>query len=305
MAERLSTGRRKVLSRAVNRKRGLLTIPHKISVEFRPETPGDRKRPGVFNSKENLQIPDNGLKFRWADAISSDEWRIYKRAIRAVRDANIPFLLGGGFALATFTGRWRDTKDIDFYVMPQARQAAIQALKRAGFSDYIAIRAYDRGWIYRSVRSDVIVDIIWSMANRRARVDKTWFARAQPIMVRGEQVNVVPMEEFIWCKLYILQRDHCDWTDIFNLLYSSGPKVNWQHLIERLQNDTALLKAVLLVYCWLCPGRALQLPSALWQLLGLQTPPLDKQQFVRKRVRFLDSRGWFAALRPPNQKLQV
>src|SRR5256885_2248369 len=108
-------------------------------------------------------------QFRWAEAISKDEWQIYHAAIQALRKAGIPFLLGGGFALATFTGRWRDTKDIDFYIRPQDRPKAVAALAKAGFEDYFHRLPYDRKWIYRSVRSDIIVDIIWAMANQRAR----------------------------------------------------------------------------------------------------------------------------------------
>src|SRR5947208_9059987 len=68
------------------------------------------------------------LQFRWAETISPKEWVVYRRAIEAVRGAGIRFLLGGGFALASYTGRWRDTKDIDFYIHPRDRKKAIAAL---------------------------------------------------------------------------------------------------------------------------------------------------------------------------------
>ena len=55
------------------------------------------------------------LQFKWASTISELEWAVYCRAMDALRSAGIRFLLGGGFALAAFIGRWRDTKDIDFY----------------------------------------------------------------------------------------------------------------------------------------------------------------------------------------------
>src|SRR6516162_3569790 len=108
------------------------------------------------------------VKFIWSNALSEEEWVIYSKAIDAARSSGARFMLGGGFALATFTGRWRDTKDIDFYIHPRDRAAAIAAVTRAGFRDYFSRRPYDRKWIYRSVRGDVIVDLIWSMANQRA-----------------------------------------------------------------------------------------------------------------------------------------
>ncbi len=223
----------------------------------------------------------------------------------ALRRAHVRFMLGGGFALATFTGRWRDTKDIDFYIHPNDREAAIAAMTRAGFGDFYARLPYDRNWIYRSIRSDCIVDLIWSMANQRAQVDEVWFRRASPFSIRRQKLDVVPVEEFFWCKLYILQRDHCDWTDLFNLLYAQGPWIDWDHLLDRLEDDFPLLKGLLMVYAWLCPQRIRQLPGILWRRLDMPpavAPPCPRG---RNRIRLLDSRRWFAALEPELPKLEV
>jgi aminoglycoside-2''-adenylyltransferase len=100
------------------------------------------------------------LQFRWASAIPASEWSTYKRALESMRMAGVKFMLGGGFAFAAYTGRWRDTKDIDLYVRPTDRLPAIRALDRAGFRDYYDRLRYDRKWIYRSIRSEVIVDVI-------------------------------------------------------------------------------------------------------------------------------------------------
>src|SRR5437899_2626837 len=73
------------------------------------------------------------LQFRWAAVISEREWAIYRFAIETLRRTGVDFVLGGGFALAAFTGRWRDTKDIDFYIRPEDRATVVAALARAGF----------------------------------------------------------------------------------------------------------------------------------------------------------------------------
>jgi len=245
------------------------------------------------------------LKFRWAEAISAPDWQIYRRAIIALREAGILFMLGGGFALATFTGRWRDTKDIDFYVHPRDQKKAIGALTQAGFGDYFSTRAYDRQWIYRATTSGVIVDTIWAMANQRAQVDDIWFQRASPIVIRGENLKVLPMEEFMWCKLYIMQRDHCDWTDVFNLLYAVGPRLDWAHLLWRLEEDRPVLKALLIMYAWLCPRTVRKLPANLWKRLGLQKAAGVRSRQKRDHIRLLDTRRWFAALQPDTGKLEV
>jgi hypothetical protein len=257
-----------------------------------------------IDASRSLQGQRTKQRVNWTHAVSDEQWAIYAKAIQAVRSAGVPFLLGGGFALASFTGRWRDTKDIDFYIKPGHRELVVAALSKAGFKDYFNQRPNDRRWIYRSIRSGVIVDIIWAMANQRAQVDNVWFERAGQLELRGERLAIIPPEEMMWCKLYIMQRDHCDWTDVFNLLYSAGPRLDWAHLIERLEEDTPLLKAVLQVYAWLCPKYVLKLPKSLFKSLNLP-PPKKAPKPKRDHIRLLDSRGWFAALQSPEQTLEV
>jgi len=254
--------------------------------------PGRHQRPGRF-------------KFRWTEGIPDREWVLYERAIRHLRSAKIPFLLGGGFAFAAYTGRWRDTKDIDLYVEPKDREKAVRALSATGFEDYFGRLPYDRKWIYRSTRSGVIVDIIWAMANQRAQVDASWFAHPRRLSIRGDKLPILPIEQMIWCKLYILQRDRCDWTDLFNLVYAAGGTVDWEGLIERLGEDVPLLQAMLGVYCWLCPAQALELPDRLWPRLGLPSPSVSAPDRSQHRATWLDSRGWFIGNEPPEKKLEI
>ena len=242
---------------------------------------------------------------RWIDLIPLEQWEVYRRAIAAVRSLDIPFLLGGGFSLATYIGRWRNTKDIDFYILPQHRDTTVEALNKAGFRDYYPEAPYDRGWIYRSTGSGVIVDIIWSMANRRAQVDESWFHQAPSCRVREEEFQVLPAEVLCWCKLYVFQRDHCDWTDVINLLTAVGPTLDWKRLLNHLGPDLALLKSMVTLLDWLAPNRTGDLPKAVRKKLGLPCPePISDEEHLR-RVRLLDTRAWFAALLPEDLRLQV
>lgn len=245
------------------------------------------------------------LRFRWADAISAREWSLYRAAIRTFRRAKIEFLVGGGFARAAFTGHWRDTKDIDFYVRPEDRERAQRALAKAGFSDYYEKRPYDRAWIYRSYKSNVIVDVIWAMANQRAQVDESWFQRAPQLTIRGERVCLVPPEELLWCKLYVIQRDRCDWTDIFNLVHEHGPRMDWAYLMRRLEDDVPILQGMLDVYGWLCPEGVKKLPRSLWPRLRAVVKARRSQRPTHDRIRLLDSRRWFGARLEKSQKLEI
>jgi hypothetical protein len=244
-------------------------------------------------------------EFSWSEVIPDDQWLTYKSAIEGARSAGVSSLLGGGFGLASYTGRWRNTKDMDLYVRPHDGPAMVQALTKAGFADYYNTLPYDRGWIYRSTRDGIIVDIIWSMANRRAQVDDLWFERANTVLVRDQQLPLVSPEELLWCKLYVFQRDHCDWTDVINLMYATGPTLDWEHLLTRLQDDMPLLRSLLTLFDWLCPSRSAEFPEGVFERLGVIKCPPVSAEVERARIRLLDTRAWFAAIQPRDKVLEV
>jgi hypothetical protein len=105
---------------------------------------------------------------------------------------------------------------------------------------------------------------------------------------------VIPLEELIWSKLYVLQRDRCDWPDILNLIYSAGPHVDWAHLMNRVAEDLPLLKGVLSVFSWVSPHQALSIPSRVWKSVGLPAPEQEQDPEGRPpRPDLLDTRPWF------------
>jgi hypothetical protein len=131
------------------------------------------------------------------------------------------------------------------------------------------------------------------MANHRTDVDAEWLTRG-PVVEFGEhKVAVVPPEELIWSKLYVLQKDRSDWPDILNLIHAIGPALDWARLLERLDGDALLQDGVLSVFRWLVPEKAAELPSWLWRRRDSRVSPASDPC---EHVRLLDSRPWFRPL---------
>ncbi|MDB6057907.1 MAG: hypothetical protein JWO95_1751 [Verrucomicrobiales bacterium] len=242
----------------------------------------------------------------WTELISVQQWAICKRAIDALRAEKVDFLLGGAYGLALYTGRLRDTKDADFFILPEHAPRAAAALARAGFQDYHPKLAYDRRWIYRSTMDDFIVDLIFRMANRRSDIDEVWFQRAHDVSIHGDKLKVIPPEEMLWQKSYVMQRDRCDWPDVINILYVSGHLLDWEHLINRAREDEALIFGLLHVFEWLCPDKARKIPEFVRQRAGLPPALLGMDDEVtRRRAMLLDSRNWFAPMGPASELLHT
>lgn len=234
----------------------------------------------------------------WAKQIPESEWALYDEVLTAAEAEKIPFALGGAFAVATYTGCWRNTKDLDLYVPPEHKDRMIGLVTRLGMVDYFETKDYDRWWIYRATTNGSIVDIIWAMANHRQQIDELWMS-GPTVNLRGHEVRVLPVEAMLWDKVYIMQRERCDWPDVFNLLYAAGADADWKMLLGRIGEDTPLIAGVLSVFRWLAPDRAELLPSWIWQHVGL--PPLKStpgrrpvEDFNKRRVDLLDRRVWFA-----------
>ncbi len=232
------------------------------------------------------------LHGRWKELIPREQWSVFRRVLGEARAKGLDFAFGGAFAVATYTGKWRDTKDMDLYILPADREEMKAVLGAAGLTDYFQVKDYDRSWIYRAHTGEVIVDCIWAMANHRTDVDRAWLTRGPVVEFGGEMVHVVPPEELIWSKLYVLQRDRCDWPDVLNIVHAVGPELDWERLFDRLGADGPLLDSLLSVFKWLVPERAAQLPSWLWK----RKKKKPRLAAGCERVRLLDTRPWFRPL---------
>jgi hypothetical protein len=232
----------------------------------------------------------------WAGELPAEQWSVYERVLEAADRLGIRYAVGGGLAFSHYARRWRNTKDIDIYVMPAMKEAMIGIVQGAGLRDYYEVMGYDRNWIYRSHDGrGTIVDVMWQMANYRAEVDEAWLTRGDLVKLHGRTVRLLPAEELMWSKLYIMQRERCDWGDLLNIMYARGPALDWGHLLGRVGEDRRVLAGVLEVFVWACPDRARELPVGVWESLGIAGPAVgvEEPEVDRGHIRLLDSRDWF------------
>lgn len=179
-------------------------------------------------------------------------------------------------------------------MLPEDVDEAKATLAAAGFVDYYAEKPYDRTWIYRSwcPACGAICDIIWTLPNHRVTVDEYWITGGDACTIRGEALRLIPPEEVIRAKLYIVQKDRCDWPDLINVLHHSGHRMDWARVLRDVgDEDRPLLAALVNLYAWTCPREAVRLPGWVWPRLGLARPcPTDE---TAPRWPLLDSRDWF------------
>lgn len=230
----------------------------------------------------------------WGAQLPEREWALYQQVLEAVHQRGLPYVIGGGLAGSLYARRWRNTKDMDLLVLPRDHEAFGEVLTEQGFEDYYERDPYDRSWIYRGYSAGIIVDVIWQMANHRAPIDEGWIERGPRVVMRGMNVRVVPPEELIWAKLYVMDRGRCDWPELLNILYAQAQHLDWAHLLGRVGDDRLLLAGLLAVFRWISPSAAEDVPAWVWERLGLQALPTDPPTADQHRAALLNGfRDWF------------
>lgn len=159
-------------------------------------------------------------------------YEFYQDVMRALERAQVPFLIGGGFAFTYYTDIKRKTKDLDLFLLPQDFTRAMEILAGAGFDTMIRFPH----WLGKALKGEDFVDIIYSSGNGLCRVDETWFDHAVPVEILGLPVRLCPPEEMIWSKAFVMERDRFDGADVAHLIRSCSETLDWRRLFRLFHN---------------------------------------------------------------------
>src|SRR5262245_34706741 len=121
----------------------------------------------------------------------------YRRALMALQAAQVPFLVGGGYALAHYAGVTRYTKDFDIFVYPHDCAHALEVLHTTGYYTELTFPH----WLGKACSGPDCIDVIFSSGNCIATVDEGWFTHAVAGNALGIPVHFCPPEEILWSKV--------------------------------------------------------------------------------------------------------
>lgn len=188
--------------------------------------------------------------------IPEGERQVYQRALRALNQAGLRYVISGLYALYEYTGIYRKTKDLDVFVEPSLVVPAARVLKDAGFQVYLE----QSHWIAKAMDGPVQTDLIFGMGNGMAFIDHLWYERSRPGILAATQVRIAPPEDLIWHRLFVSERHRSDSADVLHLLMRRGPELDWPHLVRRVGGDWRLLLAQIHLFDFVYPGHRSHVP---------------------------------------------
>ena len=150
-----------------------------------------------------------------------------KRAAAALREAGVPFLLGGGMAGWARGGPPTD-HDVDFYLVERDAERGLAALADAGFRP----ERPPEGWLLKAWDGDVLVDLIFHPSG--GPVDDGYFERADELEVVSQPLLVASIDDVLATKLLAMTEQEPHDGPVLELARALREQVDWDALHERV-----------------------------------------------------------------------
>jgi hypothetical protein len=250
---------------------------------------------------------------------SSATFPFYQHALTILNEAKVPFLVGGAYALRYYTGIIRDTKDLDLFLHPRDQSRAMEIFGKAGYE----IQMTAPHWITKAYDGHEFVDFIFGLANGLGEVDDSWFEHASEWDLMDRRVALIPAEEMIWSKAFIMERERFDGADINHVIRARAQVLDWDRLLSRFGAHWRVLLAHLIAFGFAYPAERSRIPAKVLEPLlrraaeeGDEPPDADgrlcrgtllsRYQYVKdiQEDGFLDARILPAGKLTPEQALQ-
>ncbi len=174
----------------------------------------------------------------------------YGSALAILAECQIPFMVGGAYAMRHYADVVRDTKDLDVFCKTSDHARLLHALIEAGYATEIT----DATWLAKVFHGDHLLDLIFGSRNNVCPVDDSWFEHAPRVTLMGCEVLLVAPEEVLWTKALVQDRDRFDGADVMHLLRRQGRDLDWRRLLLRMEPHWEVLLAHLIQFRWIYPA---------------------------------------------------
>jgi hypothetical protein len=153
-----------------------------------------------------------------------------KKAAGALREADVPFLLGGGLACWA-RGAPKTEHDVDFLVRPEDAERAHEVLADIG----MRTEKPPEGWLLKAYDGDVMVDLIFDPQG--GPVDDAMFERADELEVYATRLEVSALEDVLVQKLLALSEQQPDYSSVLEIARALREQVDWDQVRDRTKDS--------------------------------------------------------------------
>lgn len=149
-----------------------------------------------------------------------------KKTVAALREADVPFLLGGSLAIWARGGP-ESQHDLDFVIKPEDADRSLTVLAEAG----MRVEKPPEEWLHKAWDGEVLVDLIF--APRGLDVTDEVIDRGDMLHVIGITIPVMALEDVLATKLMALHEHDLNYTSVLRIARSVREQIDWPSLRRR------------------------------------------------------------------------
>ena len=152
-----------------------------------------------------------------------------KRTVAALRDAGIPFLLGGSLACWA-RGAPETRHDLDFMIRPEDTERALVALENVG------MRREDppEEWLVKAWDGPVLVDLIFGPSGMA--IDDEALARGEELDVLSMRMPVMALEDVVATKLCAMTEHAIRYESLLGISRALREQIDWEEVRRRTEH---------------------------------------------------------------------
>jgi hypothetical protein len=153
-----------------------------------------------------------------------------KRAAAALREAGVPFLLGG--SLASWARGGPETRhDLDLMIKPEDVERAVEALTEAGMRS----ERPPEEWLVKVWDGDTLIDLIY--CPKGLPMDDDVIARGEELSVLGMEIRVMALEDVIATKLMALTEHSLRYEGLLQIARALREQIDWDTVRARTESS--------------------------------------------------------------------
>ena len=149
-----------------------------------------------------------------------------KKTAAALREADVPFLLGGSLA-SWARGGPESRHDLDLMIRPADVDRAVEALKAAG----LRFEDPPEEWLVKAYDGDTLVDLIFHP--KGMEVDDDLIERGEVMSVLGMEMRVMALEDVLVTKLMALTEHSLRYESLLSIARALRERVDWEAVRSR------------------------------------------------------------------------
>ena len=153
-----------------------------------------------------------------------------KRSAAALKEADVPFMLGGSLAVFARGGP-ESCSDLDLIVKPEDAERALAVLLALG------MRREDppEDWLVKAWDGEVLIDLIFAPVG--LAIDDRLFESADRMNVFSIHMPVMRLEDVFATKLMSLNDHYLDYTGLLKLVRAVREQVAWDEVRNRTRSS--------------------------------------------------------------------